>query len=117
MTGLNATWLGTLQRDSYPAGVAAVGPGHLALTATDPGTYRDAVEDLLTVWEDDGHGAAIYPRHRDDTPPLDTDYVYAFDGTRVWIRKPNHTWIPATHHPDVKAALGRESTMDSEEVS
>ncbi|MTD58169.1 hypothetical protein [Amycolatopsis pithecellobii] len=40
MTGLDATWLGTLQPDSYPAGVAAVGPARLALTATDPDAYR-----------------------------------------------------------------------------
>ncbi|WP_051166208.1 hypothetical protein [Amycolatopsis orientalis] len=108
LTGLNGTWLGTLQRDSYPAGVAAVGPGRLALTATDPDTFRDAVEDLLAVWEDEGHGAAIYPRHRDDTPPLDTDYAYAFDGAKVWIRKPDHTWVLAADHPGVKAALGRK---------
>ncbi|GAA1937835.1 hypothetical protein [Amycolatopsis minnesotensis] len=104
-TGLIASWLGTLQRDSYPAGVAAVGPGRLALTATDPDTYRDAVEDLLDVWEDDGHGAAIYPSRHDETPPGDADYIYAFVLDRVWIRQPDHTWIPATRHPDVKAAL------------
>ncbi|WP_240690760.1 MULTISPECIES: hypothetical protein [unclassified Amycolatopsis] len=105
----NGIWLGTLQRDSYPAGVAAVGPGRLALTATDPYTFRDAVEDLLTAWEDDGHGAAIRPEHRHDTPPCYADYAYVFDRGQVWIHHPSgRSWLRATDHPDVKAALTRK---------
>ncbi|MFD9964011.1 hypothetical protein [Amycolatopsis sp. NPDC058986] len=108
--GRDGTWLGALYRDSYPEGIAAVGPGLLALTATDPDTYRTAVNDLLAVWEDDERGHAVQPQHRNEPPPFyyDTAYVYAFDGTRVHIRTPDHTWILATDHPDVQTALHRK---------
>ena len=108
--GRDGTWLGALYRDSYPAGVAAVSPGLLVLTATDPDTYRNAVDDLLTVWEDDGHGHTVRPQHRNQPPPFhyDTAYMYAFDGTKTHIRTPDHTWVPAADHPDVQATLHRK---------
>jgi hypothetical protein len=99
--GEDAKWLGTLQRDSDPDGLARVDPGRLALGATDPDSYRAAVESLLDVWEGDEIGFAYCADGRGPSALPDVDYAYAFDGDRVWIgRTRTCTWEPApTYEP------------------
>jgi hypothetical protein len=55
--GHNAEWIGSLHWECDPENMLRVPPGRLALTARDEATYRDAVQDLLTVWavEEIGH--------------------------------------------------------------
>jgi hypothetical protein len=107
--GRHARWLGSLQHDADPAGVLAAPPGRLALAATDPAFFADAVEDLLLVWEEHtGIGDAF--------PPADgwpwtwsdsamTDWVYAFDDSHVWARG-DQGWVALDPHaPDLLAAI------------
>jgi len=80
--GTTAEWLGSVARDATPQNLLAVPPGRLALTTTDEATYRDAIDDLITVWACEGLGEA-YPR-RGGWPWLSatshrTDWIVAFD--------------------------------------
>jgi hypothetical protein len=62
------------------------GPGRLAIDATDPMTFADAVADLLEVWADEDLGAAYLPA--DGWNPPDqrhADWIYRFHRGRVLI--------------------------------
>lgn len=59
--GPDARWLGSLQYDANPGGVASVPPGRLALSATDSATFAEAVKDVLVVGEETGVGYAFHP--------------------------------------------------------
>jgi hypothetical protein len=96
--GPGARWVGSLQGDADPATVFTVPPGRLALTATDPITYADAVTDLLDVWADENLGHGYHPTHGWPWPWADsshTDWLYTFHSGRVWITT-GHTTTP---HP------------------
>lgn len=89
--GRRAVWLGSLQGDADPVTVRTVASGRLALAATDPYTYADAVIDLLDVWADEGLGHGYHPRDGWPWPWPDsrlTDWVYTFDTGAVRIRPP-----------------------------
>jgi hypothetical protein len=60
--GHDAEWIGSLQGECDPENMLRVPPGRLALTARDEATYRDAVQDLLTVWAVEEIGHAYPPR-------------------------------------------------------
>ncbi|MEV6639651.1 hypothetical protein [Amycolatopsis sp. NPDC051371] len=80
--GISAEWLGSVARDAHPEDLLAVPPGRLALTTTDETTYRDAVNDLITVWACEDLGEA-YPRRGGWPWPWatshHTDWIVAFD--------------------------------------
>lgn len=96
--GRRAVWLGSLQGDADPVTVRTVACGRLALAASDPCTYADAVMDLLDVWADEGLGHVHHPRDGWPWPWPDsrlTDWVYTFDSGAVRIRPPLRQ--PADH--------------------
>jgi hypothetical protein len=107
--GPHARWLGSLQHHADPAGVLAAPPGRLALTATDPAAFADAVEDLLLVWEEHTDIGNAFP-------PADgwpwtwpdssmTDWVYAFDNGHPWARG-DQGWVALDPHtPDPFTAI------------
>jgi len=98
--GTGAVWLGSLQGDADPATVFTTPPGRLALTATDPVTYADAVSDLLHVWADEDLGHGYHPANGWPWPwpeGTHTDWVYAFHHGRVWITT-GHPTPPTEPH-------------------
>ncbi len=112
--GPQAVWLGSLQGDADPATVFATPPGRLALTATDPITYADAVTDLLDVWADEDLGHGYHPADGWPWPWPEsghTDWIYAFDHGRVWITTGHPTTRPRPPNPTAPTACPHEVTV------
>ncbi|WP_196776949.1 hypothetical protein [Haloechinothrix halophila] len=87
-------WLGSLATDADPRHLPTVPPGRLALTATDPFTFADAVTDLLDVWDDEQRGTAHHPRDGWPWPWPDStasDWIIRFHHGRVEITAGNYT--------------------------
>lgn len=84
--GPTARWLGSLDGHADPASILATPPGRLALDATDPMSFADAVADLLDVWADEHLGDAYHPAEGWRQPDQrHADWIYSFHGGRVLI--------------------------------
>lgn len=62
-SGPTAQWVGSLLFACHPDNLLKHEHGRAALTAREPSTYCEAVDELLMMWPVGGFGAAHAPRH------------------------------------------------------
>ena len=86
--GTEPRWLGAVQGHADPGSLRTIDIGRKLLEATDPDTFTSAVADLVDVWADRDDGLRYPPSDGWPWPWQDlrhADWVYTFDGRRVWV--------------------------------
>ncbi|MFE2755427.1 DUF4192 domain-containing protein [Actinosynnema sp. NPDC059335] len=106
-------WLGAVQGHADPGSLRTIDIGRKMLEANDPDTFASAVADLLDVWADRDDGLSHPPSDGWPWPWPDSrhaDWVYTFDGHRVWVvtdRTTVGTATPTALIPDPEDVLAR----------
>lgn len=110
---IHPRWLGSLQGHADPKSLRTTTSGRTLLEATDPETFTAAVTDLFDVWADKDDGLRYPPSDGWPWPWQDlrhADWVYTFDGHRVWVVTDRATVgiiTPTALVPDPKDVLTR----------
>ncbi|MCC8245018.1 DUF4192 domain-containing protein [Saccharothrix luteola] len=111
--GTQPRWLGSVQGDADPASLRAIDSGRRLLEATDPHSFTTATAALVDAWADRDDGLRYPPSDGWPWPWQDlrhADWVYTFDGQRVWVvtdRATVGTITPTVLLPDPQDVLAR----------